>query len=159
MADNEDRAQERGALLASLLMLCAALRETRDENAQLQEQLAARDRTNASLVDYANRGWARVATLSARTQRLLRLAKYWKARCPKRPMSDHLKAIMMARYAVLGGFERGKGEGAAITSRERVRRVPQDGPAPSSRIRAPEAPRDRAAQDCRSLPSPLPRLK
>ena len=114
MADDEAHAQERGVLLASLLMLCAALRETRDENAQLHEQLAARDRNHASLVDYTNRGWARVAVLSARTRRLLRLAKYWKKRCPKRPISDHLKAIMMARYAVLGGFEHGKGEGAAI---------------------------------------------
>ena len=106
MADEPDRGK--------IEALEAEIAELKAEIAELHVWLVTRDRDLDSSVKYLSNRLARVFTLSARTQRLLRQAKYWKARCPKRPMPDYLKEIMMARYAMLGGFEHGKGEGAAI---------------------------------------------
>jgi hypothetical protein len=91
----------------------AIVTELREENQALHEQLAARDQTNAAILSWARRLVVRVAMLSGRSGRLLRLARYWRSKCPTRPLSDHLKAIMMVRYAYLGGLDRGKGTGAA----------------------------------------------
>jgi hypothetical protein len=82
--------------------------ELEDENRRLHAQLAAAAETNEALSRYANCGWSRVATLASRSQRLLRLAKYWKALCPTKPLSDHMKVIIMAYYAARGGLEHGK---------------------------------------------------
>jgi hypothetical protein len=81
----------------------------RAENAALHEALAIERRRSAALCDYGNRGWARVGTLSTRANRLLRIAKWWRAP-GRKPMDEHLKALMAVRYLMLGGIEHGKGE-------------------------------------------------
>jgi hypothetical protein len=103
MADHDAELQELRAIAAEL----------KAENERLHERLTAGHRLRQDLCGYGNRGWARVATLSARTRRLLRLAKYWREHTPKPPLSDHIKEVMMARYVMLGGRERGRGMGAA----------------------------------------------
>jgi hypothetical protein len=56
--------------------------EAEAKNRELHEQLIAQltefERRNATLCAYANRGWARVGILVARTNRLLRLARHWR---------------------------------------------------------------------------------
>jgi hypothetical protein len=117
MPDDPDDVQalqaENARLRQQLLEAQEQRRETEAENERLHEQLAARDRTNERLCAYANRGWARVATLAARARRLLRLAKHWREHTPKLPLPDHTKEVMIARYVLLGGRERGRGTGAA----------------------------------------------
>jgi hypothetical protein len=87
--------------------------ELEAENARLRAVVAEQNELLREALLAANHGWARVDTLTARTKRLLRLAKYWHRLAPKPPLPDHIKEVMMARYAVLGGRQRGKGMGAA----------------------------------------------
>jgi hypothetical protein len=106
---------ERDKLAERVRELEAEAAELRAENVRLHEQLTTLDQINVDLTKWANHGWARVSTLSKRTQRLLRLARYFRNPGRKPTLPDHEKAIMMVRYIELGGLDRGHGKGARAT--------------------------------------------